>query len=405
MKTNVHPSLDSSSAALEAESIIDRCVHCGFCTATCPTYLELGDERDGPRGRIYLIKQYLETATATQKTVTHLDRCLTCRSCETTCPSNVEYGRLVDLARYDLEILVQRPLRDRFIRWTLLNILPYRKRFGALLSLGQFLRPLLPASLAREIPERQARSCAKQGAFTRSMIALGGCAQASATPNTNAAATRVLNRLGVNLVESRNAGCCGAANYHLSSHQQARQFARNNIDAWWPHIEEGAEAVVVTASGCGTMVKDYASLLRDDKDYSEKARVVSRLARDISEVLPIDALAKLKRSRYEKELALHSPCSLQHGLKLGDRTRLILKGLGVTLTKTDQDHLCCGSAGTYSILHPRMSRILRENKVAALTRNNPQEIATANVGCQMHLAAGTQIPVKHWIEIVDEVLD
>lgn len=409
MQTNLHPSFKTTSEGQEAETILRSCVHCGFCTATCPTYQELGDERDGPRGRIYLIKQLLEDGEATEKTRKHLDRCLTCRSCETTCPSGVEYGRLVDIGREIVEQQQTRPAFERMVRWGLRRVLPYPGRFTALLRLGQWLRPLLPATVKAKVPPKCAPSPWPAGSHQRVMLALAGCAQPGATPNTNAAAARVLDRLGISLVEAPKAGCCGAVSYHLSAHDEGLDFMRRNIDVWWPAIMEGAEAIVITASGCGTMVKDYGSLLKADPIYAEKARRVSELAKDLSEILMAEDLEGLNfkpanSKQQNLKTAVHCPCSLQHGQQLPDTVDIILEKAGLNLVKTQDKHLCCGSAGTYSILQPKMSQILLDNKLKALSVDNPDRIVTANVGCQLHLASKSDVTVQHWIEVIDEGL-
>lgn len=405
MQTRIHPKFDDRPEIKEAEDILRACVHCGFCTATCPTYLELGDERDGPRGRIHLIGQFLEEGSATSNTMRHLDRCLTCRACETTCPSGVEYGRLADIGRHALEQEVKRPVLSQMIRWLLLRILPHQQRFALLLRIGQLVKPILPRFLAREIPAMQVELSRPSREHKRKMILLSGCAQAAATPNTNNATARVLDRLGITAVESVNSGCCGAASYHLSQHEQARQFARNNIDAWWPDVELGAEKVIVSASGCGNIVKDYGVLLGDDPAYAQKARQISHIACDLSEVMLGENLELLQLEKTEKSVAVHCPCSLQHGQQLPDSVDNLFKALGIPTAQTRDKHLCCGSAGTYSILQPTMSRDLLRNKVGALTINKPDEIVTANVGCQLHLASEAEIPVRHWIELVDEITD
>ncbi|MFK7731771.1 MAG: glycolate oxidase subunit GlcF [Pseudomonadales bacterium] len=405
MQTHIHPKFNNRPDIKEAEDILRACVHCGFCTATCPTYLELGDERDGPRGRIHLIGQFLEQGSATSKTVRHLDRCLTCRACETTCPSGVEYGRLADIGRHALEQEVKRSVLDRIIRWGLLRILPYQQRFGFLLRVGQFFRPILPRFLSKEIPARQVELARPSGQRPRKMLMLSGCAQAAATPNTNNAAARVLDRLGITVIEPANSGCCGAASYHLSAHDEAHNFARQNIDAWWPQIEQGAEYVIVSASGCASIVKDYGELLKDDTQYAQKAKRVSSIARDLSEVMLGEDLGVLSVAKAETSVAIHCPCSLQHGQKLPSSVEEIFNALSIPTVKTRDNHLCCGSAGTYSILQRAMSRKLLSNKITALTVNKPDEIVTANVGCQMHLATETQIPVRHWIELVDDVTE
>ncbi len=405
MQTNLHPKFQHTPEGKEADAILRSCVHCGFCTATCPTYLELGDERDGPRGRIYLLKQLLETGEATEKTRRHMDRCLSCRSCETTCPSGVEYGRLADIGKGIIERQQTRPLWEKVTRWGLRQILPYARRFSALLRMGQWVRPLLPAIIKEKVPPRVVTLTWPTSNHQRVMLVLAGCAQPGATPNTNAAAARVLDRLGISLVEAANAGCCGAVSYHLSEHDEGLDFMRRNIDAWWPSIEQGAEAIVITASGCGTMVKDYGKLLKADPVYADKARRVSELARDISEVITVDDIEKLSLRADSLKTAVHCPCTLQHGLQLPDRVDQLLAAAGLDLARTKDKHLCCGSAGTYSILQPVLSKTLLSNKLQALSIDNPDRIVTANVGCQLHLASQAEIPVQHWIELLEQCCD
>jgi glycolate oxidase iron-sulfur subunit len=401
MQTNIHPDLIALPNVSEAEDILRACVHCGFCTATCPTYQHFGDERDGPRGRIYLIKQLLETNEVTEKTQTHLDRCLTCRSCETTCPSGVKYGRLVDIGRGIVEEKISRSPCDRFIRWSLRKILPYPKRFGFLLFWGQLCRPLLTGKLKAKIPPKKTASPWPASSHKRKMIALAGCAQSVTTPNTNAASARVLDKMGITLVESPKAGCCGAVDYHLAAHDDGLHAMRKNIDAWWPAIEAGAEAIVMTASGCGVMVKEYGELLADDPNYAKKAQRVTELTQDISEILGKEDLGQLNIKK-QKPTAYHCPCTLQHGQQLTGGVESLLEKAGVPLTKTTDKHLCCGSAGTYSILQPDTSQQLLDNKLTALTIDQPEQIVTANVGCQMHLETKAGVPVKHWIELLDQ---
>ncbi|MCP8689177.1 glycolate oxidase subunit GlcF [Marinobacterium sedimentorum] len=402
MKTNIVPEFKQSTRGQEAESILRSCVHCGFCTATCPTYQELNDERDGPRGRIYLIKQLLEEGRVTEKTRTHLDRCLTCRSCETTCPSGVQYGRLVDIGRAIVDEKLERPPAQRLLRWGLRQILPYPARFGPLLRLGQGIRPLLPAALKAKLPPRRTSRPWPASGHPRVMLALAGCAQPAAAPNTNAASARVLDRLGISLVEAPRAGCCGAVSYHLSAHDEGLDFMRRNIDAWWPAIEAGAEAIVMTASGCGAMVQEYGHLLRHDPAYADKARRVSELTRDLGEVLLQEDLSVLAPSPADTgKVAFHCPCTLQHAMKQSGVVEQVLEKAGVELAKTRDKHLCCGSAGTYSILQPEMSQKLLQNKLKALTLDDPQRIVTANIGCQLHLESKSDRPVQHWIELLD----
>jgi glycolate oxidase iron-sulfur subunit len=402
MQTNIVERYANTDYGREAEAILRKCVHCGFCTATCPTYQLLGDELDGPRGRIYQIKEILEGATPTASTQTHLDRCLTCRSCETTCPSGVDYGRLADIGRKIVEDEVGRSWIQTLIRKVLIVVIPNRQLFGFLMRMGQLFRPLMPGAIRRKIPQRVTPSVWPTSTHVRTMVVLEACAQPSATPNVNAAAARVLDRLGIQLIAAKEAGCCGAVAHHLSDHDRSYDAVKRNIDAWWPLIEQGAEAIVITASGCGVMVKEYGHLLADDPLYAEKAQRVSELAKDISEVLVKEDLGGLK-VRGAKTLAFHSPCTLQHGQKLNGLTERVLRELGFDLKPVADSHLCCGSAGTYSILQPDLSKSLLKNKVKALEATGAPTIATANVGCQLHLSTGANTPVKHWIELVDEV--
>jgi len=402
MQTNIVERYANTDYGREAEAILRKCVHCGFCTATCPTYQLLGDELDGPRGRIYQIKEILEGATPTSSTQTHLDRCLTCRSCETTCPSGVDYGRLADIGRKIVEDEVGRSWIQTLIRNALIVVIPNRQVFGFLMRMGQLFRPFMPSAIRRKIPKRVAPCVWPTSTHTRTMLVLEACAQPSATPNVNAAAARVLDRLGIQLKAAKEAGCCGAVAHHLSDHDRSFDAVKRNIDAWWPLIEHGAEAIVITASGCGVMVKEYGHLLADDPLYAEKAQRVSEMAKDISEVLVNEDLGGLK-VRGAKTLAFHSPCTLQHGQKLNGLTESVLRELGFDLKPVADSHLCCGSAGTYSILQPDLSKRLLKNKVRALEATGAPTIATANVGCQLHLSTGANTPVKHWIELVDEV--
>ncbi len=406
MQTNLADFIRDTPEGREAEAILRACVHCGFCTATCPTYQLLGDELDGPRGRIYLIKQVLEGASATAKTQLHLDRCLSCRSCETTCPSGVRYGRLLDIGRPIVDRQVGRGVVETLARRTLRAVIPDPSRFAPLLRLGQSTRALLPAALKRKVPPSSNATPWPTGSHARRMLVLDGCAQPSLAPNTNAAAARVLDRLGITLVRAPRAGCCGAVSYHLNAQHEGLDYMRRNIDAWWPHIERGAEAIVMTASGCATMVAEYGHLLAGDPAYAEKARRVSALMKDISEVIAaekdkIKAWVKSSFIPHPSSFAFHAPCSLQHGLKMKGKVEALLADLGFELTVVPDAHLCCGSAGTYSILQPELSRQLLQNKITALTSGAPAAIITANVGCQSHLQTATALPVMHWIEALD----
>jgi glycolate oxidase iron-sulfur subunit len=414
MQTKLAEFIKNTPEGKQADAILRSCVHCGFCTATCPTYQLLGDELDGPRGRIYLIKQLLEGKPVSKKTQKHLDRCLTCRSCETTCPSGVQYGRLLDLGRSLTEQRVSRGIFAKFVRNMLLIILPNPKYFNPLLRAGQLLRLFLPGAVRRKIPRRHKAAAWPADNAQRKMLVLQGCAQSAITPNTNAAAARVLNQLDIGLVVAPQAGCCGALSHHLSAHAQGLDYMRRNIDAWWPHIENGVEAIVVTASGCGAMIKDYGYWLAADTDYAEKARRVSELCQDIAEVLAAADLSKIvevkatnngnKKVNEPVKVAFHSPCTLQHGQRITGVVESILRQAGFHLTPVANPHLCCGSAGSYSILQPEISRRLLHNKLYALQYGKPDLIATANIGCQLHLESRAAVPVKHWIEIIDECL-
>lgn len=408
MQTTIAPELANDARAIEAEKNLRKCVHCGFCLATCPTYNLLGDEQDSPRGRIYLIKQVVEGQTPTATTLKHLDRCLTCRNCETTCPSGVEYGHLLDSGRSLVEEQVERPLKQRLMRKAILNFLPYPSRMAPLVKLGQSLSGMLPASIRASVPLKQKAGDwpAINPRHTRSMLVLDGCVQPSMAPATNAATARVLNALGVELKRVKEAGCCGAVHFHLNEQEHAKGFIKNNIDAWWPSVEAGAEAIITTASGCGVMVKDYGHIMAEDALYKDKAARISSLCKDIVEVLATEDLSQFKvAAKAIGPIAFHPPCTLQHGQKLPLASEKLLESLGFELTPVSDSHLCCGSAGTYSIFQPEISRQLRDNKIAALTKNTPEIIATANIGCQLHIQSGTGKAVVHWIELIDRLID
>lgn len=399
MQTALAEFIKQTPEGLEAEEILRKCVHCGFCTATCPTYQLLGDELDGPRGRIYLIKQVLEGHTASSRTQLHLDRCLGCRACETTCPSGVQYGRLADIGRKIVEKQVGRSLLSRAQRAILQMVLPHPSRFASLLGLGRAVRPLLPRVLRRLVPLRDAPGSWPSARHRRRMLVLDGCVQPALAPRINAAAARTLDHLGISLVRTNLAGCCGAMSYHLTSQDRGLEFARRNIDAWWPELQSGAEAIVITASGCGMFVKEYGQLLHDDADYADKALKVSAATRDIAEILADSDIKPL--ATQSRKIAFQSPCSLQHGQKLGGVVENLLAKLGFELTTVADEHLCCGSAGTYSILQKDLSQRLLANKLKALESGTPDMIVTANIGCLTHLQSRAQVPVKHWIELLD----
>lgn len=399
MRTALPPKLLATANGQQADRILRSCVHCGFCLATCPTYQILGNELDSPRGRIYLIKEMLEGAETTAITQQHLDRCLTCQSCETTCPSGVTYHELLNIGRAEAERRVGRPLPQRIVRGAMRLVMPYRRRFTPLLRVGQALKPVLPKVLARQIPKREPAISWPASQAQRKVILLEGCVQPGISPNTNAAAARVLDALGISCIRVPLETCCGALSYHMNAQAEGLQFARRNIDAWWPYVEQGAEAIVSTASGCGNFVRDYKGLFKAEPAYKDKAARIDELAKDISEILAAEDLSKLKLQK-AGAVAFHCPCSLQHGLSLNATTRQVLHSLGFQLPVVKDEHLCCGSAGTYSIFQKDLSHELRRRKITALQATAPKVIVTANIGCQTHLAAATKTPVKHWIEHV-----
>ena len=403
MQTRINTILSGSPPIQIADSILRSCVHCGFCLATCPTYQLLGDERDSPRGRIYLIKDMLEKNAAPMSTVTHLDRCLTCRSCETTCPSGVTYGRLLDIGRQFAEQRVTRSLYDRFRRWLLCQVLPNPPVFAALLTIGQWCKPILPNWLAKKVPGVVKREPWPVSKHERKMLVLQGCIQSSTNPNTNIALARVLDQLGVSLLRAEKEGCCGAMEYHLSDQDAGLDRIRNLIDLWWPYVESGIEHIVITASGCGALVKDYGQLLSEDAAYRDKAETISRLTVDVAEMLERE-LRDWQSLPTGELVAWHAPCSLQHAQQITGIVESILRRSGVRLAQVTDPHLCCGSAGTYSILESKISAQLLQRKLDNLMQDQPQCIVTANVGCQLHLQSGTEVPVMHWIELVAEKL-
>ncbi len=405
MQTNLADFIKNTPEGIEADAILRSCVHCGFCTATCPTYQVLGDELDGPRGRIYLIKQVLEGAEPTIKTQQHLDRCLTCRNCESTCPSGVEYGRLVDIGRSVVERKVGRTRKEKFQRDMLRKGMLSKKTFAAALAMGRAARPFLPAALKAKIQPRRAPGTWPTATHARTMLLLDNCVQDALAPSIDAAAARVLAVAGVTLQRVSAAGCCGALSHHLNAHDEAVQKVRANIDAWWPLVERGAEAIVVTASGCSVMVKDYGHFMKHDAVYAERAAKIAALARDVSEVIAAEwPKLKAKVNPATEKIAYHPPCTLQHGMKLKGGVESLLKEMGFALAPVADSHLCCGSAGTYSILQADLSTELKGRKLKSLTAGAPTQIATANIGCMTHLQSGTELVVKHWIELLDERL-
>lgn len=414
MQTTLAPEYTGTADGIAAEAILRKCVHCGFCTATCPTYQLLGDELDGPRGRIYLMKQVLEGETPTRKTQLHLDRCLTCRNCETTCPSGVDYGHLLDIGRKLVDAKVPRPLSERAVRWALKEGLP-SPLFGPAMQLGQLVRPLLPAALQNKVPAKQDAGAWPTRTHARQVLMLAGCAQPAMMPNINRATARVFDAVGIQTVIAPKAGCCGAVKFHLNDQDGGKAEMRANIDAWWPYVQgepggSGVEAIVMNASGCGVTVKEYGHLLQDDPAYAAKAARISALTHDVSEWLPelSEKLADQVKTSASR-IAFHPPCTLQHGQKLRGGVERYMTALGFNVKVTGcEAHLCCGSAGTYSVLNPELSYQLRDRKLGHLDTTfgatKPDLIASANIGCITHLQSGTATPVRHWIEVLDAAL-
>ena len=411
MQTHLAPEYQDTPEGREAEAILRKCVHCGFCTATCPTYQLLGDELDGPRGRIYLMKQVLEGQAPTRKTQQHLDRCLTCRNCESTCPSGVQYGHLIDIGRKLVDAKVPRPAGEQALRWTLKEGLT-SSLFGPAMKLGQAMRPLLPTALKAKVPAPQAAGRWPEARHAKRVLMLAGCVQPAMAPNINSATARVLDAAGIEAVLAPKAGCCGAVKFHLNDQAGGLAQMRANIDAWWPFIASAqpVQAIVMNASGCGVTVKDYGHLLQHDPAYADKARQVSALTRDLSELLP-DLVAALRpkldpaRAQACGQIAFHPPCTLQHGQQLRGGVEQHLGALGFSVRVAPvESHLCCGSAGTYSVLNPELAYQLRDRKLGHLDELAPQAIVSANIGCITHLQSGTATPVRHWVELLDQAL-
>jgi len=404
MQTALADFIRDTPEGRDANAILRACVHCGFCTATCPTYLLLGDELDGPRGRIYLIKEMLEGSEVTAKTRVHLDRCLTCKSCETTCPSGVKYGRLVDIGRHVIDQRAPRPIGERGVRWLVREAFLARGLFAFALAIGRMVKPVLPASIRTKILDARPAGVWPAARHRRKMLALDSCVQGALAPGIDAALARVLDRIGISLLRVPAAGCCGAMPHHLSGEERALAIVKRNVDAWWPHVDRDVEAIVVTASGCGVMVNDYGRLLQHDGQYAERARRIASITRDPVEVIGAEwtrIAPTIAMDIGSERVAFQSPCSLQHGLRLGGRVEEILQALGLELLPVADSHLCCGSAGTYSLLQPELSGQLRSAKLKALEAGRPDVIATANIGCLAHLAGGAKRPVRHWIELLD----
>jgi glycolate oxidase iron-sulfur subunit len=412
MQTALADFIRETPEGREADAILRSCVHCGFCLPACPTYALLGDELDSPRGRIYQMKQLVEGAPVTARTQLHLDRCLTCRACESACPSGVQYGRLLDIGRALTDKRVPRTPFARAQRYLLRRILPYRGRVRAALGAARLARPLLPAALKARLDALTPKSTAGEWPalrHPRRVVLLEGCVQAALAPGINLAAARLLDRIGISALRVPEAGCCGALSHHLAAHEEALGQVRANVDVLHACLAAGAEAVITSASACSAMLGDYGRLLRDDPRYAKRALDVAAAARDISQVLaqeqvPLRA-ALTSRAAPAVRVAFQAPCTLQHALRLTGIIEPLLAAAGFALTEVADGQRCCGSAGTYSILQPELSERLRRAKVAALEAGAPEVIATANIGCLAHLAGGTHLPVRHWVELLAERLN
>jgi len=400
MQTTLAPKIRQSRHSQAIESILRKCVHCGFCNATCPTYQLGGDELDGPRGRIYQMKQYFEGEEANAEMLKHLDRCLTCRSCETTCPSGVHYSHLLEIGKEMIEVDLPRSRIDRLRRAAIVRFINSGWVFAGVIRIGQALAWMMPEGIRRSIPERQVALPRSQAQHSRKVLMLAGCVQPALAPNTNTRAINLLDKLGLEVIELPQNLCCGAAAMHTSEPEYALRQVKQLIDQWWPHVETGVEAIVVTATGCGVSVRDYARLLGDDPDYAEKAKKISSLYRDLIEVVEAHSDAIDVPAAAGRRVAVHTPCTMQHGLGLNNRVEELLAKIGYPICRIEDGHLCCGSAGTYSMLQPAISSQLQQNKVRALTVDQPDVIATANIGCQLQLAQGNNTPVVHWIELI-----
>ena len=403
MRAPIAEHMQGHAFAEEAAAIVRSCVHCGFCNATCPTYQLTGDELEGPRGRIYLIKSMLEDGVIGDATLTHLDQCLVCRNCETTCPSGVEYGRLLEVVRPHVQSSVALSLGARLERWLITRVVPYPSRLAPFVAMGRLLRPLMPARLKRMVPPIPT---VRKGAYkthARRILLLGGCAQAVMNPAIDAAAEAVFNAIGITLERCPGVDCCGALTYHLGYAEEAVATAKANVDAWWPQVEKGVDAIFATSSGCGVHLKEYARVLADEPAYAERALAIQNLVTDPIEVIDADRLSALIHAP-DDVIAFHPPCTLQHGQRLAGRVEALLKRLGWQLCIVADSHLCCGSAGSYSLLHPATANALRKDKLDKLLSGAPREIVTANIGCQLHLGAASPVGVRHWLELLADHL-
>ncbi len=412
MQTNISEQFLSNANTQDAQTILRSCVHCGFCNATCPTYQLLGDELDGPRGRIYLIKQVMEGAEPTRQTQLHLDRCLTCRNCETTCPSGVQYSHLLNIGRAVVNEKVSRSISQKSLHLLLRKTFLSPLIFSTIIKTGQLFRPLLPGSIKRSIPEAQKKIAFKTTTHARKILLVAGCVQSSLKPNTDTAAKIVFDKLNIECIQIPAGGCCGSLSHHLNAENEAKQIIKKNIDSWWPLVENKTiEAICMTASGCGVAIKEYDQLLAGDKDYADKAKTISALYKDPAEIvfaeldkMPNDKDIKLINDievmPKSKNIAFHPPCTLQHGMKINNLIEPILSRCGFNVLTFEDKHLCCGSAGTYSITQKALSQQLLSNKLTNISKTEHDVIVTANIGCQLHLQSGTATPVLHWLELL-----
>ena len=398
MRTELAHELLASPQGRRANEILRSCVHCGFCNATCPTYQLLGDELDGPRGRIYLIKEILEANGSAEITGTHLDRCLTCRACETTCPSGVAYGELLEIGRGTVEATIKRGIVERFKRRWLVKNVANVAAFRRWMRLARLGRWLLPRRLKTLVPKRRRARAIKAGDHPRRVVLLNGCVQQVATPEVNTALAELLDMMGIQVVIADNETCCGGLALHLADENAAMETMRNNVDALF-EVAQGSEAIISTASGCGVTIKDYGRLLASDPLYTRRAEWVAAQTRDVSEYLARN-LTKVTRVEGIETVAWQAPCTLQHGQRLTRIVESMLRRAGYRIVHVRDPHLCCGSAGTYTILQPKLSAQLRERKLDTLLADQPDVIATANIGCQTHLAGGTKTKVVHWLELI-----
>jgi glycolate oxidase iron-sulfur subunit len=407
MQTSLLPEYLKTLPGQEANRILRSCVHCGFCLATCPTYQLFGDELDGPRGRIYLIKDLLEGHTVTQSTKVHLDRCLYCLSCETTCPSGVEFGRLMDIGREHIRQKSARGLSDNLFRWLIEFTLTKAVILNSSLFLARLFKSILPEQIKSKLNLQQSSlsvtetNTLAKNRHPRKMLLLTGCVQPALAPSINHKVVSLFDHGGIELIQPQNNQCCGALSLHLSFSEKAKNIMRHNIDSWWPFIEQGAEAIVITASGCAPTVKDYGYILKDDPNYATKATKIASMAKDVCEIALSEDKWRFIRAEQYESVVFQSPCSLQHGQSIHGSVEQLLTNAGYEIKIPQQGHLCCGAAGSYTLLQPEISSVLRDEKLTHLKQTNADVVATSNIGCLLQLNSQSEIPVVHWVELLD----